>query len=75
MKPEDKCDACPKSATVLTHCTWWLYELRGQPRDEPMQQARLCPDCLEALWRKVKPAVNSGLMHWTNVLCKTTVTP
>jgi hypothetical protein len=51
-------------ATV--ECVWGLYDVGGAPRTEPMQKARLCAGCGGDLWKRVKPAVNQGIMHWGN---------
>ena len=59
-----RCDTCSNIATV--NCTWGLYELRGEPRTEPMQNADLCGQCSDDLWQRCKSAVNSGIMHWMN---------
>jgi hypothetical protein len=58
------CEQCKAPATV--ECTWHLYEIRGAPRDEPMQNAKLCTSCSDELWSRVKSAVNAVIMHWAN---------
>lgn len=55
---------CDREATV--ECEWGLYEVRGEPRSEPMQHALLCSKCSDGLWKRVHGAVNSGIMHWVN---------
>lgn len=64
-----KCETCPEPATV--ECTWGLYEVQDEPRTEPMQNAKLCKTCGDALWHRCKGAVNSGLMYWTNRAVRT----
>jgi len=62
-----KCDmgGCPNDAII--ECEWGLYEPRdGIPRTEPMNKALLCKTCSDDLWRRVKGAVNAGIMHWVN---------
>ena len=38
----------------------------AHPRTDPMQNAKLCPECSKKLWSMIHGAVNAGLMHCVN---------
>lgn len=52
-----KCDLCVSEATCS--CTWGLYK-----REDTMNEAKLCKEHLDELWKKIHGAVNAGFMHF-----------
>lgn len=63
MAESIKCETCGELADL--RCVWGLYdEPTGIPRTTPMQEADLCSTCSDALWHKIKGAVNMLNMHF-----------
>lgn len=52
------CEICKENA--VSKVTWGLYN-----RAEPMNEAALCSQHSDELWKQIKGSVNAGLMHFT----------
>lgn len=62
-----RCELGTCQNEAFVECEWGLYEPRDeQPRTEPMNKATLCRQCSDQLWKRLRGAVGSGIMHWKN---------